>query len=126
MTAPKTRLMIVDNDASMSRFLSSYLSRQAFEITVASSGEEAIRMFRACDPALVLLDMAMGGMSGLDTLERLKQIKPDVSVIIVSGQNSPDLIFKPRSSARKITSTSPSSLRIWKRASPGFLISSAR
>jgi two-component system, NtrC family, response regulator AtoC len=94
MPSQRVRVLIVDDDPSMSRFLSSYLTRQNFEVSTASSGEEAIRMFRVYDPTLVLLDMAMSGMDGLDTLERLKQIKPDSSIIVVSGQNSPDLIFK--------------------------------
>lgn len=94
MASQKVRVLIVDDDPSMSRFLSSYLTRQNFEVSTASSGDEAIRMFRVYDPALVLLDMAMSGMDGLDTLERLKQIKPEVCIIVVSGQNSPDLIFR--------------------------------
>ena len=94
MPNPKLRVLIVDDDPSMARFLTSYLSRQNFEVNTASSGEEAIRLFRVYDPSLVLLDMAMSGMDGMETLERLKQIKPEVSVIIVSGQNSPELIFR--------------------------------
>jgi len=94
MPSQKTRVLIVDDDPSMARFLTSYLSRQNYEVNTASSGEEAIRMFRVYDPTLVLLDMAMTGMDGLEILERLKQIKSDVLVIIVSGQNSPELIFR--------------------------------
>jgi two-component system, NtrC family, response regulator AtoC len=90
---PKLRLMIVDDDQSMARYLSSYLSKR-FEVSVVGSGEEAIRMFRVYDPVLVLLDMAMQGITGIETLERIKQIKPDVSVIVISGQNDPDLIFR--------------------------------
>ena len=94
MPSSKIRVLIVDDDPSMSRFLSGYLVRQNFDVSTASSGEEAIRVFRVYDPALVLLDMAMTGMDGLETLERLKQIKPDLSVIVVSGQSNPDLIFR--------------------------------
>ena len=90
----KTRVLIVDDDASMARYLSTYLSRHSFDVNSVGSGEEAIRMFRVYDPQLVLMDVAMGGMSGLDTLERIKQIKPDVSVIMISGQNNPELIFR--------------------------------
>jgi len=42
----------------------------------------------------VLLDLAMPGMDGIDTLERMKQIKPDVSIIVVSSQSNPELIFR--------------------------------
>jgi DNA-binding NtrC family response regulator len=78
----------------MAKFLGSYLSRRNFEVSTASTGEEAIRLFRVIDPALVLLDVAMPGMGGIETLERLKQIKPDVAVIMLSAQADPELIFK--------------------------------
>jgi two-component system response regulator AtoC len=90
----KIRVLVVDDDASMAKFLASYLARRNFDTSSATSGEEAIRMFRVYDPALVLLDVSMPGISGLETLERIKQIKPEVSVIILSGQNNPELIFR--------------------------------
>ncbi|MBV8207792.1 MAG: sigma-54-dependent Fis family transcriptional regulator [Acidobacteria bacterium] len=94
LTNSKTRLLIVDDDGSLSKYLSTYLTRRNFEIGTAASGEEAIRLFRVYDPHVVLLDLGMPGMDGIDTLERLKQIKPEVAVIIISGQNDPELIFK--------------------------------
>src|SRR6266571_3028088 len=90
----KTRVLIVDDDGSMARFLSTYLTRRNFDVSTAGSGEEAIRMFRVYDPSLVLLDLAMQGISGIETLERIKQIKPEVSVIMLSAQSNPELIFK--------------------------------
>lgn len=90
----KTRVLIVDDDGSMAKYLEAYLSKRNYEVSTAMSGEEAIRMFRVYDPNLVLLDLAMPGMSGIDTLERIKQIKPDVSVIMLSAQNNPEVIFK--------------------------------
>src|SRR3954470_20182506 len=88
------RVLIVDDDGTMSRYLSSYLTRRNFEVNTAASGEEAIRMFRSFDPTLALLDVGMSGMTGIETLERIKQIKPEVSVIMLSGQNNPELIFQ--------------------------------
>ncbi len=94
LVTPKTRVLVVDDDSTMAKFLSSYLARRDFEVSTASTGEEAIRVFRVYDPSLVLLDMSMPGMDGIDTLERIKQIKPEVSVIMVSGQSTPELIFR--------------------------------
>jgi len=88
------RVLIVDDDTSMAKYLQVYLVRRNFDVSIAGSGEEAIRMFRVCDPHLVLLDLAMPGMNGIDTLERMKQIKPDVAVIVLSSQSNPELIFK--------------------------------
>jgi len=94
LPSQKTRVLIVDDDGSMAKYLQSYLARRNFDVSTALSGEEAIRMFRVYDPNLVLLDVAMSGMSGIDTLERMKQIKPDVSVIMLSAQSNPELIFR--------------------------------
>jgi DNA-binding NtrC family response regulator len=93
MPVQKTRVLIVDEDASLSRFLQSYLTRRNFDVSTAANGDEAIRMFRVYDPALVLLD-AMPNLGGIDTLERLKQIKHDVAVIMTSAQANPEVIFK--------------------------------
>jgi two-component system, NtrC family, response regulator AtoC len=90
----KVRVLIVDDDASMAKYLQAYLARRNFDVSTAGSGEEAIRMFRVCDPHLVLLDLAMPGMNGIDTLERMKQIKPEVSVVMLSAQSNPELIFR--------------------------------
>ena len=89
----RVRVLIVDEDASLSRFLQSYLSRRNFEVSTAANGDEAIRMFRVYDPALVILD-AMANLAGIETLERLKQIKQDVAVIMTSVQANPEVIFK--------------------------------
>ncbi len=89
----KPRVLIVDEDASLSRFLQSYLARRNFDVSAAANGDEAIRMFRVYDPSIVLLD-AMPNLSGIETLERIKQIKPEVSVIMTSNQANPEIIFK--------------------------------
>jgi two-component system, NtrC family, response regulator AtoC len=94
LTNQKLRVLVVDDDLGMAKFLVSHLVRRNFDVSTAASGEEAIRLFRVFDPALVLLDVAMTGMDGIETLERLKQIKPDIAVIMLSAQNNPDLIFK--------------------------------
>ena len=90
----KVRSLIIDDDADMGRFLSSYLARRGFDVSNAATGEEAIRMFRVYDPVLVLLDLSGPGMSALDTLERIKQIKPEAGVVMLSAQHDPELIFR--------------------------------
>src|SRR5436305_285517 len=90
----KIRVLVVDDDPAMAKFLVNHLLRKNFDVSSAGTGEEAIRMFRVYDPALVLLDVNTAGMSGIETLERLKQIKPDVSVIMLSAQQDANFIFK--------------------------------
>ena len=90
----KARLLIVDQDVNMGKFLSSYLTRRGFEVSNATTTDEALRMFRVFDPVLVLLDISAPGMSDLDTLEQLKRIKPDVSVVLMSAHHDPGTIFR--------------------------------
>jgi DNA-binding response OmpR family regulator len=95
MTAqPRARVLIVDEDPDTSRFLSSQMLRKGLDVSAASTPDEAVRMFRTCDPALVLLDPNTSGTTSLELLERLKQIKPDVGIILISVQSDPEFIFR--------------------------------
>src|SRR5437588_1533452 len=90
----KTRVLIVDDDVVMAKYLASHLSRRNFDVTVASSEQEALRVFRAFNPMLVLVEVSMDGEAGTETLQRLKQIKPAVSVMVLSSSKDPEFIFK--------------------------------
>src|SRR4029077_15382092 len=70
----KTRVLIVDDDVVMAKYLAAHLSRRNFDVTVASSEQEALRVFRTLDPVLVLVEVSMEGEAGTETLRRLKQI----------------------------------------------------
>jgi two-component system response regulator AtoC len=91
--SPKLRVLVVDDDAHMGRSITAHLLRRGFDLSNAASGEEARRMFRVYDPNLVLLDISTSSSDALDTLERLKQIKPGVAVIVLSSESSPEIIF---------------------------------
>ena len=90
----KTRVLIVDDDVVMAKYLASHLSRRNFEVNSAASGPEALRIFRAFDPRLVLLDMSINAMGNTDLLQRFKQIKPGVCIVVLSANKDPELIFK--------------------------------
>jgi two-component system, NtrC family, response regulator AtoC len=89
----KTRVLIVDDDMAMAKYLAAHLTRRNFEVTVASTDQEALRIFRSIDPMLVLLDTAMSPAEAV-VLERLKQIKPTVSIVVVSANKDPESIFR--------------------------------
>ena len=60
---------------------------------MANNGEEALRWLReGYNPAIVLLDMQMPGMDGLQTLQCLRELRPDFKVIICSGVDDPEKI----------------------------------
>jgi two-component system, NtrC family, response regulator AtoC len=91
--AQKFRVLIADDDVARGRHLASHFARRGFDVTSATSGDEALRMLRVHDPALVLLDLSTPGMGILDTLERIKQMRADVPVVMLSVRQDPDLIF---------------------------------
>ncbi len=91
---PKNRVLIVDDDLTMAKYLATHLGHRNFEVVVASTDQEALRVFRSFDPILVLLDTAVNGQAGTEILERLKQIKPTVSVMVLSANKDPDQVFR--------------------------------
>src|ERR1700704_5505093 len=90
----KTRVLIVDDDVAMARYLAAHLTRRNFEVTVASNEQEALRVFRSFDPVLVLVETSIDGEDSSETLQRLKQIKPTVAIIVLSSSKDPEFIFK--------------------------------
>jgi len=91
--AQKVRVLVADDDVGRGIFLATHLTRRGFDVSSANSGEEALRVLRVHDPALVLLDLSTPGMSVLDTLERIKHLKPSVPVVMLSNRHDPDIVF---------------------------------
>ena len=89
----KVRLLIASDDVGRGRFLAAHLARRGFDVSSATSSEEALRVLRVHVPSLVLLDLSTPGMSVLDTLERIKHLKPDVRVLMMSSRHDPDIVF---------------------------------
>jgi len=90
----KTRILIADDDPAMARSLGDFLSRRNFECAFAVSHEESLRTMRSFDPSVVLLDYTLPPADGSETLERIKQMRPDTPVIVYSGVEAPDVIFR--------------------------------
>jgi DNA-binding NtrC family response regulator len=90
----KTRVLIVDEDVVTAKYLASHLSRGNFEVTLAATDQEALRVFRVFDPALVLMDTAMNGTGGTEVLLRLKQLKPALAIMVLSASKDPEMIFQ--------------------------------
>jgi two-component system, NtrC family, response regulator AtoC len=88
------KIMIVDDDPSMTKYLKAYLTKREYEVSCAGSGQEALDMLKRFDPQIILLDIAMPGMNGLEALERIKKIKHEVTVIILSGYGQANTIVR--------------------------------
>jgi DNA-binding NtrC family response regulator len=91
---PKIRILIADDDQAMTRSLGEYLARRNFEVAVATNHEESLRTLRSFDPGMVLLDFTLPPVDGSETLERLKQLRPETPVIVYSSDASPEVAFR--------------------------------
>lgn len=81
--------MIVDDDPGVQKLLFDLLSGQ-YECSRASSGEEALRMLRSEPPGLLICDVGMPGISGLDLIPRIRSMSPDTVVMMISGGHTID------------------------------------
>ena len=82
---PRHRILVVDDEEFLRRLVARYLSLDGYECALAASGEEAWEMLPREEYALVVLDITMPGMSGLELLKKVHQSLPDTAVIMLTG-----------------------------------------
>jgi DNA-binding NtrC family response regulator len=84
-TADVSRILIVDDDPGQRSLLNSFLRSQGFETAVAESGERALEMLRSGKFAMMISDVRMPGLSGLETLRRARQEHVTLPVLLVTA-----------------------------------------
>jgi putative nucleotidyltransferase with HDIG domain len=84
---PKPRLLIVDDEAEVRGVLNDLLS-DAYECAEASSAEVALDALRSSDYQLVISDITMSGMSGLEMIPHVKAVSPDTVIVMISGMQT--------------------------------------
>src|SRR6267143_7170581 len=81
-------ILLVDDEPGMLRYIRTLLEVDGYNVETASTGEEALqRVEKGLQPDLVLLDVLMAGIDGLETLEQLRQMKPAAKVVMLSCVN---------------------------------------
>src|SRR5437773_9260170 len=85
-TLPKApRILIVDDDPGQRSLLDSFLKSQGFETKPVSSGEDALAVLRAEDISMMISDVRMPGISGIETLRRARQRHTLLPVLLVTA-----------------------------------------
>ena len=80
----RIKVLVVEDEESYREGLASGLSREGFDVEVAADGVEALRRFDECRPDIVLLDILLPGMRGIEVCRRMRELAP-VPIVMVSA-----------------------------------------
>ena len=79
------RILVVDDDKDMCQLISEILREESYEVNISYNGEDALSKIKENSYDLVILDYKLFGISGLGVLEKARQIKPLIKVIMISA-----------------------------------------
>lgn len=95
MTAEERKtVLLVDDEEDIRDILSIVLTDMGYDVLTAEDGDTALAMFRDADPPIVLTDIKMPGMDGIDLLRKIKAENSDAEVIMITGHGDMDLAIK--------------------------------
>ena len=92
-----SKLLIVDDEIDIREFAKSFFTKRSIEVYTAGGGNEALKIIDEHQPDLILLDVQMEEISGIEVLKKLRNDKNDVKVIMVTGTEDPLIINEANS-----------------------------
>jgi two-component system nitrogen regulation response regulator NtrX len=87
-SSSKATILVVDDEESIRETLKGILEDEGYEVMTVSSGEKALALFNDSPPDVILMDVWMPGMDGLETLKNIREKNRNVSVIMISGHSN--------------------------------------
>ncbi len=84
----RIKVLLVDDEASFTASMQKVLSRRGFEVKTASDGLSALPMIAGEEFDVVVLDIKMPGMDGIQVLKEIRRFSPDIPVILLTGHYS--------------------------------------
>ena len=85
------KVLVVDDEPAAVELLVEFLSSKGYEVLTATNGEEALQRVKEDRPHLVLLDIRMPKMDGMEVLRRIREIDAEMGVIMVTAVNEEDV-----------------------------------
>ncbi|CAN5804882.1 response regulator transcription factor [soil metagenome] len=83
------RILVIDDDRAVTDALQRGLGLEGFAVDAANSGEDGLRLCRDNDPNLIILDVMMPGMDGLDVLRRIRQADSRLPILMLTARDAP-------------------------------------
>ncbi|MBN1485086.1 MAG: response regulator [Chloroflexia bacterium] len=93
MPLSTSSILVVDDEPKICFLLQEILEREGHQVVALSSGEAALEQFAAREFDLVLLDLKLKGLEGLEVLRRLRQSRPEVTVIVLTANACPETVI---------------------------------
>lgn len=90
-------IMVADDDAAIRELLKTFLEEEGYTVSEAATGQEALEGLKAGTSDLLLLDMRMPGMTGLDVLKQLREQQGELPVILMTAHGSPNIAIQASS-----------------------------
>jgi CheY-like chemotaxis protein len=109
-------ILIVDDEPQVAEVLALSLTRQGHRTTVAHSGQEALDHLTTLTPDAMFLDVSMPGMNGLDVMAEVKRLKPDLAVVVITGNATADEMDRVKALGAVEVIQKPSALTHYHRA----------
>ena len=89
------KILVVDDFEEFRRFVCALLEpKTEFQVTEATDGLEAVRKAEQLQPHLILLDIALPSLNGLEVAKRIREFAPNTRILFLSGESSPDVVHE--------------------------------
>ena len=85
-----SRILVIDDERSIRNTLKDILEFEKYQVEVAEDGFKALELIRSADFDVILCDIKMPGMDGIEVLQKIEEIKPDIPVVMISGHGNID------------------------------------
>jgi DNA-binding response OmpR family regulator len=83
------RILVIDDDRAVTESLQRGLGLEGFAVDFANSGEAGLALYRDNDPQLVILDVMMPGLNGLEVLQRIRQVDARLPILMLTARDAP-------------------------------------
>jgi len=91
---PVCKILTVDDEMGIDSFFYEFFTARNYEVFSAQSGKEALEIVKKERPRIILLDINMRGMDGIETLAKIREIDKEAAIIMVTGVKDDDTINK--------------------------------
>ena len=89
-------ILVIDDQPAIRQLLAEILTEEGYQVVTAANGNEGIQQAKACNPQLVLLDMKMPGINGIETLQKLNKDSQGIRVIMMTAYGELELMNRAR------------------------------